>query len=102
MLGTRRPPHTAHLNPIDNIDFSLVKRFNVYKESWHVELGARFYNLFNHSQWTGSRLNDVASIGYTGVNVYNFLNPNDPTFYRPDQVFSSNPRSMQLTAKFTF
>ena len=93
---------TAHLNPIDNIDFSLMKRFSVYKEGWNLEFGARFYNLLNHSQFTGSRINDVASVGYTGADVYNFLKPNSTTFYRPDQVFSSNPRSMQITAKFTF
>lgn len=93
---------TEHLMPIDNIDMSLIKRFNVFKESYKLEFGARFSNLFNHAQWTGSRINDVASVGYTGANVYNFLKPNTTTFYRPDQVFSSNPRTIQMSAKFTF
>jgi hypothetical protein len=93
---------TEHLRPIDNIDFSLLKRFNVYRESKKLELGARFYNFLNHPQYTGSRINDVQSIGYTGADVHNFLNPSQTTFYHPDYVFSSNPRSIQLEAKFIF
>lgn len=93
--------NTIHLRPIDNIDFSLLKRFNV-REGMKFEFGARFFNLLNHAQYTGSRLNDVASIGYTSTQVRNFLNPENVNFYRPDMVFSSNPRSIQLSAKFTF
>ncbi len=91
-----------HLMPIDNVDFSLLKRFNVLKESWKLEFGARFYNFLNHPQYTGSRINDVAGIGYTSTSVTNFLNPSTTSFYHPDYVFSSNPRNIQLSAKFTF
>jgi hypothetical protein len=94
--------NTAHLNPIDNVDFSLLKRFNVYKETNKLEIGARFYNILNHPEYTGSRINDVASIGYTGGAVHNFLIPGTAQFYDPTQVFSSNPRSIQLSAKFIF
>lgn len=95
--------NTEHLMPIDNVDFSLLKRFNVPKrENYKFEFGARFYNLFNHAQYTGSHINDVASIGYTSTSVTNFLNPSQTSFYHPDYVFSSNPRYIQLTAKFTF
>jgi len=93
---------TEHLRPIDDIDFSLLKRFNVFKERYKLELGGRFYNLLNHPQYTGARINDVQSIGYTGTDVYNFLNPTKANFYQPDKVFSSNPRSIQVTAKFIF
>ena len=93
--------NTEHLNPIDNVDFSLLKRVTV-KEHYTMELGGRFYNFLNHPQYTGSRINDVLSIGYTGTSVHNFLNPSDTTFYHPDMVFSSNPRSIQVTARFTF
>jgi hypothetical protein len=94
--------NTAHLNPIDNVDFSLLKRFNVFKEGNKLEFGARFFNLLNHPQYSGSNINDVASVGYTGGAVHNFLIPGTANFYDPSQVFSSNPRSIQLTAKFTF
>lgn len=93
---------TEHLRPIDNIDFSLLKRFNVFKERYKLELGGRFYNFLNHPQYTGSRINDVQSIGYTGTDVYNFLNPAKANFYQPDKVFTSNPRSIQVSAKFIF
>ena len=94
--------NTEHLMPINNVDFSLLKRFNVFKENYKLELGARFYNFLNHPQYTGSRINDVASVGYTSTSVTNFLNPSQTSFYHPDYVFSSNPRNIQVSAKFTF
>jgi len=94
--------NTAHLRPIDNVDFSLLKRFNVFKENKKLEFGARFYNFLNHPQYTGSHINDVASVGYTGGAVHDFLIPGTAGFYDPTQVFSSNPRSIQLSGKFIF
>jgi hypothetical protein len=94
--------NTAHLNPIDNIDFSLIKRFNLFKERYKLELGGRFYNLLNHPQYTGSNIDDIASVGYTSGAVHQFLEPTGANFYNPTQVFSSNPRSIQVSAKFTF
>jgi hypothetical protein len=44
----------------------------------------------------------VLSKGYTGAQVRNFLNPADTTFYRPDLVFSSNPRTTTVSAKLIF
>lgn len=95
--------NTAHMRPINNIDFSLVKRFNVFKEGYKLEIGGRFYNLLNHAQYTGSRINDIAPIlTNTSGQVHNFLIPGATNFYDPTQVFSSNPRNIQLTAKFIF
>ncbi len=94
--------NTEHLHPIDNIDASFLKRFNVFTERYKLEFAGRFSNLLNHPQWTGSNLNDIAPIGYTGANVANFLRPQSTSFYRPDQVFSSNPRTLQVSAKFIF
>jgi hypothetical protein len=98
---TNSARNTAHLNPIDDLDLSIYKRFNI-TEKKNFEFGAQITNLFNHPQWTGGYLNDVFPIGYTGADVHNFLNPANSTFYRPDQVFSSNPRSIQVSAKFKF
>jgi hypothetical protein len=42
------------------------------------------------------------SKGYTGTDVRNFLNPSDTSFYRPDLVFSSNPRSTTIAVKIIF
>jgi hypothetical protein len=93
--------NTEHLMPIDNIDISFLKRINI-TEHKSVEFGAQFSNLFNHPQYTGGYLNDVYPIGFTGTEVHNFLNPSQNSFYRPDLVFSSNPRTIQLSLKFKF
>jgi len=93
---------TEHLMPINNVDISVLKRFNVFRERYKLEFAGRFTNFFNHPQYTGARINDVASVGYTGTNVHNFLNPAETSFYRPDLVFSSNPRNIQVSAKFIF
>ena len=93
--------NTEHLNPIDNVDFSLVKRIGI-TERFKLEFAGRFVNLLNHPQYVGDRLSDVQPKGYTGAQVRNFLNPADTTFYRPDLVFSSNPRMTTVSAKFIF
>jgi len=93
--------NTEHLMPIDDVDVSLLKRFNI-TERFKLELGGRFFNLFNHPQYVGGYLNDVAPIGFTATQVRNFLNPADTSFYHPDYVFSNNPRSIQVSAKITF
>jgi len=93
---------TEHLMPINNLDLSLLKRFDLPKEGWQVEFAGRFSNFFNHAQYTGTYLNDVLSVGYTSTSVHNFLNPASTLFYNPDYVFSSNPRVIQFSAKFIF
>ncbi|MGC9970269.1 MAG: TonB-dependent receptor [Bryobacteraceae bacterium] len=93
--------NTEHLMPIDDLDLSVVKRFNI-TEHKSFEFGAQFTNFLNHPQYTGGYLNDVAPIGFTGANVHNFLNPTTTTFYQPAMVFSSNPRTLQVSAKFKF
>jgi hypothetical protein len=93
--------NTEHLNPTDNIDLSILKRVNL-GERFKVELAGRFVNFLNHPQYIGDRLSDVLSKGYTGAQVRNFLNPADTTFYRPDLVFSSNPRMTTISAKIIF
>ena len=93
--------NTEHLMPIDNLDLSLLKRVNI-TERFKLELAGRFVNFLNHPQYIGDRLSDVASKGYTGTQVRNFLNPANTSFYRPDLVFSSNPRSTTISAKLIF
>lgn len=93
--------NTAHLNPINNLDLSMTKRVSV-TERYHVEFSAQALNVFNHAQYTGGYLSDVRPIGFTSTAERNFLTPGTSTFYQPDQVFSSNPRNMQLSLKFIF
>ena len=91
--------NTFPLHPIDNIDLNLKKRFSMTEQRW-FDIGASFYNVMNHAQYTGGYLNDVASRGYT--NARNDLVPSDPLFGRFDQFYSSNSRSIQIFAHFTF
>jgi len=96
--------NTYRLPPIQNVDISVMKRFNI-TERMSLQLIGQASNLFNHPQYIGGWLNDVAPADTsvtTSVQVRNFLNPANTTFNRPDQVFPSNPRLMQIAAKFTF
>ena len=91
--------NTFPLHPIDNIDLNLKKRFS-FAEHKSFDIGASFYNIMNHAQYTGGFLNDVASRGFT--NARNDLVPSDPLFGRFDQFYSSNSRTIQLFTHFTF
>ena len=91
--------NTFPLKPTDNIDAALYKRFNP-RENLRFSIGAQFYNLLNHAQYTGGFLSDVASNGSTTSR--NDLIPGNPLFGRFDQYYSSNSRNIQVSAKFEF
>src|SRR6202012_2540661 len=91
--------NTLPLNPTNNIDLSLMKRFNI-SERVRLELSGQFFNVLNHPQYTGGYLSDVA--GSSQTNGRNDLTPADPLFGRFDQFYSSNSRVGQLVAKIVF
>jgi Carboxypeptidase regulatory-like domain len=91
--------NTFPLKPTDNIDLGVKKRFNI-TESMSFDIGAQFFNIFNHAQYTGGYLSDVNFNSFTGAR--NDLVPGDPLFGRFDQFYSSNSRQLQLVAHFTF
>jgi len=91
--------NTFPLHRINNIDFSLKKRFN-FTERWAFDIGAQMYNIFNHPQWTGGSVNDVGVNGFTGAR--NDLVPSDPLFGNFTQFYSSNSRVVQVFAHITF
>ena len=93
--------NTANLPPIDDVDLNILKRLS-YGERLHMEFGAQLFNGLNHPQYIGGYLNDVAPIGFTGTDVRNFLQPSSSSFLTPQKVFSSNPRTIQVSAKFIF
>ncbi len=80
---------------------SLIKKFSM-TERYKLQFGLRATNIFNHAQYTGGFPNDVAPSGQTDPNVHNALIPGTSTFQQWSQVFSSNPRSVQISAKFIF
>jgi len=85
--------------PINNFDFNVVKSFSVRERS-KLELRADFFNGFNHPQYTPGRVNNVTFLNRAGVT--NYLTPGNPVFGAFDQVYSSNPRNIQVAAKVTF
>jgi hypothetical protein len=93
--------NTVVLPRINDIDMSLIKKFNI-TERFKFQIAVRSGNIFNHPQYTGGSLNDVAPTGQTSANVHNALIPSTSTFQQWNQVFSSNPRYAQISAKLTF
>lgn len=91
--------NTLPLKPTNNIDLSIKKRIDL-TERYKFDIGAQFYNIFNHAQYTGSHVSDVAS--YEVIGARNDLVPSDPLFTRFDQFYTSNSRSIQLVAHIVF
>lgn len=91
--------NTVPLAPTDNIDAAINKRFNI-TERLRFSIGAQFYNIFNHAQFTGGYLSDVASNGYTTSR--NDLIAGNSLFNNFTQFYSSNSRRGQVSAKFEF
>jgi hypothetical protein len=91
--------NTFPLHPTNNIDMSVKKRF-AFGETRSFTIGAQFYNILNHAQFTGSHVSDVLSYGYIGSR--NDLLPSNSAFGRFDEFYTSNSRVGQLSAKFEF
>jgi hypothetical protein len=91
--------NTMALRPINNFDIQLKKQFR-FTESLKFQVAAQAFNLLNHPQYVSGYLNNVQFHNSNSTNLN--LIPNSDIFGKPDQVFSSNPRSMQLTARFEF
>jgi hypothetical protein len=91
--------NTMALRPINNWDIQVKKQF-VFRESIKFQVAAQAFNLFNHPQYVSGYINNVQFHNSNTTNLN--LIPNSGVFGQPDQVFSSNPRGMQLTARFEF
>ncbi len=85
--------------PIDNFDFSFVKLFS-FRERTKFEIRGDFLNGLNHPQYTPGSINNINAVGRSGVT--NYLTPGNALFGQFDQVYSSNPRNIQVAAKITF
>lgn len=94
---------TLQLPPINDIDMTLLKRFTI-TERFKVEFQAQAFNLFNHPQYIGGFLNDIAPIGFTGSerSVLIPTSASTSTFNTPSALFSSNPRTLLLALKLYF
>ena len=91
---------TLQLKPINNVNLALIKRFT-FKEHYNIEFQGQAFNLFNHPQYVGGFLNDIAPLGFTGPER-NMLLVSNASFNKPENVFASNARTLQLVLKLSF
>jgi len=91
--------NTEATRPINNIDFSLMKKFQI-KEKARFEFSAQIYNLFNHAQFVPGSVSDVGRVSTSGATAYTSVT--NVNFNNPEKPFSSNPRWMQLVARFVW
>ncbi len=91
--------NTLQMPGINNFDLSLGKNFNI-TESKKLELRLDAANAFNHPQFTAGYINSVRLTSQT--NTRTFLVPTSSSFADWAGNFSSNPRTVQLAARFTF
>lgn len=95
--------NTLQLPGINNFDISVFKNFNLGGEGRRrIQLRADFFNAFNHPQYIPGSPNDVAPIDTVGVGQVNTVFAGNTDFNRPERVFSSNPRVIQLALRFDF
>jgi hypothetical protein len=92
--------NTLPLDHINNWDAALMKRLN-FTERIRFDLGVQAFNLFNHQQYVGGALNDVAPITTAAVSTA-FLQPRNSEFGNYKDFFSNNARTAQISAKITF
>jgi Carboxypeptidase regulatory-like domain len=91
--------NTLSLPGINNLDFSVFKNFAM-TENWKVQFRVDFFNAFNHPQYIPGSPNAVIPIGTTGVSDINTVGR--ASFNKPDEVFSSNPRVIQMALRLNF
>jgi hypothetical protein len=84
---------------INSWDINFSKNLS-FKERWKLALRGDLYNAFNHPQYTPGRINNVYI--FNRATVTNYLTPGNPVFAQYDQVYSSNPRQVQFSARLTF
>jgi hypothetical protein len=93
--------NTFLLPPINNVDFSIMKNFR-FGESKAIQIRADFFNALNHPQYVPGSVNSVDPVGTTGLTTLNQVTPLTTDFLNPSAVLSSNPRVIQLAARFNF
>ena len=93
--------NTLPLRPINNFDIQIKKAFLI-GEVKRLEFAAQLFNAFNHPQYTAGFVDNVQQNQTLGASQQNVVIPGNPLFDRPDLAFSSNPRVIQLTARFQF
>lgn len=91
--------NTLRLPAIENFDISIFKNFAI-TETIKMQFRADFFNAFNHAQYVPGSVNGTNPINTTAVGRVNTVTSRD--FNRPERVFSSNPRVIQLALRLNF
>ena len=106
---TNAARNSLQLPGINNLDMSIFKNFRM-GENRRIQVRADFFNAFNHPQYIPGSTDDVQPVTSLAVGQVNTItaatvslnNPGAATFNRPDRVFLSNPRVIQLALRFDF
>jgi len=95
--------NTLTLPGINNLDFSIFKNFLI-TETVKVQFRTDFYNAFNHPQYAPGSVNGVEATGQTSAPAASLvgISANTSLFNRPDLVFSSHPRVIQMALRLNF
>src|ERR1043166_9692724 len=100
--------NTLQLPGIRNLDFSVFKNFHI-TEGKYIQLRADLFNAFNHPQWTpgsvtGAEATSIIPGAAPNISTIqaNAGQPGGGVFDRPDLVYSSHPRVIQLAIRFNF
>jgi hypothetical protein len=88
---------------INNLDFSIFKNFAL-TETVKIQFRTDFYNAFNHPQYTPGSVNGVEFTPQTSdpVAALYGIGLNPSLFNRPDLVFTSHPRVIQMSLRLNF
>jgi hypothetical protein len=93
--------NTQATRPIDNIDVSLFKHFNI-TERMRIDFGGQFLNIFNHPQFIPGSVNNTAAVSTFSSPVLAYASANNANFNNPSLAFGSNPRVIQVLARFSW
>jgi hypothetical protein len=93
--------NTAPTRPVDNVDLALVKHFT-FGERYRFDLEGHAYNLFNHPQFVPVAIDNATSVNTYNTGTLSFVTASSPNFNNPTLAFSSNPRYLQVVARFTW
>lgn len=93
--------NTESTRPIDDVNLTLIKRFHL-TERLRLELQGQALNLFNHPQFTPGSVNDVALVTTFNPGTQSYVRVTNPAFNVAPLAFGSNPRVMQVVAKFAW
>ncbi|MGH9760412.1 MAG: carboxypeptidase regulatory-like domain-containing protein, partial [Blastocatellia bacterium] len=86
---------------VNNLDFSIFKNFRV-REGMKFQFRVDMYNAFNHAQFVPGSVNGVEATAQTTAAATNLVTVGTADFNRPDLVFTSHPRVIQLALRFDF